>query len=215
MRSRSFPVDAMSSILAVGEVRDPGLDTCIPGEGVGFWYRSADGSRLVASPVLAHLVAESLNELEAAASVFACVPEYRSAWLSILAARLKEYGASRNVRELLAAIGKLGPASRAIRKLLLESRLEATGFNDVELSLFGAPVDQAVAYPRLIRALSSTAMLIEGGQGAAAKSLHDVDPLNPQGCWQQGRLLRLPDLNEPSPKDAHVVLAGTVAPLSE
>ncbi len=182
---------------------------------MGLWFRSADTSRLVASPVLARLADQSLNEQEAVAAVFGCVPEFRSAWLSILAARLKEYGASRNVRELIAAIGKLGRASRAIRKLLPKSRLEATDFNEVELSLFGAPVDQAVAYPRLVRVVSSTAALIEGGQGAAAKPLPDVDPLNPQSCWQQGRLLRLPDLDEPGPKDAHAVLAGTVAPLSE
>jgi hypothetical protein len=215
MRLRAFPVDAASTVLAVGEIRGAGLETWIPGGTLGLWYQSADGSTTVASPLLAHLGEEALNEQEAVASVFACVPEFRAAWLSILAARLKEYGASRNLRELISAIGKIEPASRTLRKLLPEASLQATGFQDCELSLFGAPAEQAVTYPRLVRALASTAGIIEGGRGTPAKVLPAVDALSPQTCWQQDRLLRLPNLDEPPPHKPHTVLTGSVAPLSE
>jgi hypothetical protein len=212
--SQSLPIDTLSQLMTRGEVRDSGLDSWFAGELLGLWSRSADGARLVASPALAKLEAEALNEQEAVAALFSCVPEFRSAWLSILAARLKEYGASRNVRELISTIGKLAYASRVLTIMLPESRLEATGFHDTELRLFGSPADQAVAYPRLVRALSATAALIEGGQGISAKHLPDIDPLSPQTCWQQGRLLRLPDVDEPEPNEAHAVLSGSVAPVS-
>jgi len=214
-KPHALPTESVSALLTSGEVPNTSLDAWVPGEAIGLWYQSTDGSRLVASPALARLVSGTLNEQEAIASVFACVPEFRAAWLSILAARLKEYGAGRNVRELISTIGKLTYATGALRNLLSESRLEATGFHDVELTLFGAPAEHAVAYPRLVRVVSATAALIEGRQGTSAKPLPDVDPLSPQTCWQQGRLLRLPDLDEPAPNEAHAVLSGSVAPLSE
>jgi len=215
MRIRqAIPIQAVSDILIQGEIRDPGLDNWIPGETLGLWSHSADGSRLIASSVLGRLAAESLDEQEAVAAVFACAAEFRSAWLSILAARLKEYGSSRNVRELIAAIGRLGLSSYAIRKLLPAASLAATGLSNVELALFGASTDHAVVYPKLVRIVSSTAGLIEGGRGARKKSLPDIDLLSPQSSWQTGRLLRLPDASEPEPKDVQAVLNGTIAPLS-
>lgn len=214
MRPRSLPIDIVSALLTAGEARDTGLGDWIPGEAFGLWCTSANASRLVGSPVLARLASESLNEREAQAAVFGCIPEFRSAWIAIVAARLKEYGSGRNVRELISAISKLAPASRAIREKLAHARLDSTGFDDVEMSLLGAPAEQAVAYPRLIRVLSSTAALIEGGQGGPAKPLPDVDPLSPQTCWQQDRLLRLPNVDELPPREPHAVLTGSVAPLS-
>lgn len=213
-KPHTFPSADVSTLLTRGEVRSAELTAWVPGDTFGLWYRSGDGTRLVASPVLAQLAAESLNEREAQTSIFACVPEFRSAWLSILAARLKEYGSGRNVRELIATVSKLAPASRVIREKLPQARLDATGFDDVEISLLGAPAEQAVAYPRLVRVLSSTAALVEGGRGVPAKPLPDVDPLSPQTCWQQDRLLRLPNLEEPPPSEPHAVLAGSVAPIS-
>jgi hypothetical protein len=212
--SQSLPIDTLSQLLTRGEVRDASLDSCISGESLGLWYKSADADRLVASPVLAQLASEALNEQEAVASLFACVPDFRSAWLSILAARLKDYGTGRNLRELIPTIGKLRYAARVLTMMLPESRIEATGFRDTELRLFGSPAEQAVAYPRLVRALSATAALIEGEQGISAKHLPDIDPLSPQTCWQQGRLLRLPDVDEPKPNEAQAILSGSVAPVS-
>jgi hypothetical protein len=150
------------------------------------------------------------------ASLFACVAEFRSAWVSILAARLKEYGANRNIRELIPAIEKLGPASDAIRRLLIGAQLRDTGLRDVEISLFGSPVDQAIAYPSLLRVIAATAPLMEGGRGKPASSPPpDIDPLAPQNNWTSGRLLRLPDSTEPAPGDSYAVLPGSLASPSE
>ena len=122
MRPRSLPIDIVSALLTAGEARDTGLGDWIPGEAFGLWCTSANASRLVGSPVLARLASESLNEREAQAAVFGCIPEFRSAWIAIVAARLKEYGSGRNVRELISAISKLAPASRAIREKLAHLR---------------------------------------------------------------------------------------------
>lgn len=214
MRLRSLPVDFVRALLAEGEVRNTSLGDWIPGEAFGLWYTSADSYRLIGSPILARLAADAFNEKEAEAAVFAAVPEFRSAWMSILAARLKEHGAGRNVRELISTIGKLAPASGILRKQLRESRLQPTTYQESELTLFGAPAEQAIAYPGLVRALASTADLLEGGQGAPAKFLPDVDPLSPQTSWQQDRLLRLPNLNDLPPSDPYAVLTGSVAPPS-
>lgn len=213
-KTPALPIESVSALLTRGEVRDTGVDAWIPGESLGLWYKSSDGSRLVATASLAKLNEEALNKLEAIASLFACAPEFRSAWLTILAARLKEYGSGRNVRELITTIGKLKYATRKLRMILPSSRLEPTGVNDAELELLGAPAEHAIAYPRLVRVLASTAALIEGGQGLRAKPLPDVDPLSPQICWQQGRLLQLPDLDELPPNGSRAILSGSVAPVS-
>jgi hypothetical protein len=214
MKTRLLPVNSARTLLQRGETSDNNLQTWIDGEALGLWSKSKDCSRLISSPPLARLSAEALSEQEAIAAVFACVPEFRAAWMSIQAARLAEYGAGRNVRELISTIGKLAPASKVLREKLPQARLEATGFQDVETALFGAPADLAIAYPRLLRALASTTALIEGCQGNNAKPLTDVDGLSPQTCWQQYRLLRLPSLNEPPPGEPHAVLTGSVVPLS-
>ena len=213
-KSRALPFDDASTLLTQGETRDAELAAWVPGDALGLWYRSNDGTRLVASPLVAQLATTALNEREAQAAVFACVPEFRAAWISTVAARLKEYGSGRNVRELIATISKLAPACRSLREKLPQAQLRATSFDEIEMSLLGASAEQAVAYPLLVRVLSSTAGMVEGGQGVAARPLPDVDSLNPQICWQQDRLIRLPNLDEPPPSEPHAVLSGSVASLS-
>jgi hypothetical protein len=215
MRTDSIPVEKVRTLLNRGELSDTDLDTWIPGEALGLWSRSLDSSRLVASKELAHLCGSCMNEQEAVASLFACAPELRSAWVSILAARLKEYGANRNIRELIPAIEKLGPASNAVRQLLIGAQLRDTGLRDVEIRLFGAPADQAVTYPSLLRVIAATASVIEGGSGKPVSVLPDIDPLAPQTNWTSGRLVRLPDSGEPGPGTSYAVLPGSIAELGE
>jgi hypothetical protein len=213
-KSQTLPIGLVEALLRRGETLARELGDSIPGELWGLWRTSTDGSRLIASPMLAQLGADALSEQEAVASVVACVPEVRSGWMSVLAARLQEHGSSRNVRELIATISMLAPASRVIRQALPQARLQPTPFNDIEMSLLGASAEQAVAYPRLVRALSSTAALAEGGHGVPLKPLADLDPLSPQTCWQETRLLRLPNPDEQPPSEPHAVLSGSLAPVS-
>jgi hypothetical protein len=215
MRMKSLPLDSAHALLADGEVYENDLGAWIRGEAIGLWSRSIDGTRLIGSPELARLIANALSEREAVASLFACVAEFRSAWASILAARLKEYGANRNIRELISAVEKLGPASSAIRKLLIGAQLNDTGLRDVEMPLFGSPAGQATMYPVLLRVIGATAVLIEGGGGKPASTLLDIDPLAPQTNWISGRLVRLPDSAELAPGVAYAVLPGSLAALSE
>ncbi|MBS1803688.1 MAG: hypothetical protein JST28_09990 [Acidobacteria bacterium] len=81
----------------------------------------------------------------------------------------------------------------------------------MEIALFGATIREAVVFPRLVRAIAATAALIEAGQGAPARTLPYIDPLNPQSSWQQDRLLRLPALDDPAPSGTYSVLTGSLA----
>ena len=215
MRYRGLPVEPLRTLFTHGEVQDASLDSWIPGGALGLWSRTADGTRSVASVELVRLAAASQSEQEAVTAAFACVPEFRRAWLPILAARLKEHGTNRNVRELIPAIEKLGPASGTVRNLLTGAQLKDTGLREVEIPLFGSPVDQAISYPSLLRVIATTAPLMEGGHGKPVSSPNDIDPLAPQSSWISGRLLRLPDPSEPMPGAFFAVLPGSLAAPSE
>lgn len=208
-------IEGVRNLLKRGEMPDVVEAQLIQGQALGLWFGSAPVGRLVASSSLAMLAAALVNEQEAVATVYSCVPEFRNAWLPIIAARLKEYGANRNLKELIRAIEKLGPASHVIRRLLDGAQLKDTGLRDIEISLFGSPADQAVTYPSLLRVIAATAHLIEGAEGKPAAALPDIDPLAPHTNFTSGRLMRLPDFGESAPGAAYAVLPGSLAAPTE
>lgn len=202
-------------LLGWGEADSDALDTTFPGKALGLWFRASESTRLVASPMLAQLATASLNESEAVAAIFSCLLDLRARWLELVAARLREQGSRRDIRELIAEIQRLGTASKTLREHVLKASLTATGYEELERSLFGAAADQALAFPPLIRVLGLTAPLIEGQAGVPAKALADIDSLAPDKNWVAGRLLRLPSADESPSAKPTAVLPGSWAGLSE
>src|SRR5262249_23614643 len=105
-------------------------------------------------------------------------------------------------------------ASAILRKMLPQAGLKPTGLAELETLLLGAPVDQAVTTPRLLRALGATAELVEGGRGSPAAAVADIDPLDPRNNWVRGRLLPEPSADELPRPGATAVLPGGWQPLT-
>jgi hypothetical protein len=176
---------------------------------------SSDGTRQVATAALVRLWSALGGDVaEAVAAVCACEDQIRPTWLGVLAARLAEMGRRRDAAELCRAVNALGSASAAVRRHLAAAALRPTGLAELETELFGAPAEQAVALPKLLRAVAATADLVEGSLGRPAERLPDILPLDPSHNWVRGRLLRSPDPDEPPPDSDSAVLSGSWAALS-
>lgn len=206
-------ISAIRTLITTGEAPAGGLSPLAAGSRVGLWALSADNRRCVAHRALLALWGKLPSLEEAVAAVVACEPAYRAPWQGILASRLREVGGRRDVDELCRMIEALGMASDAIQAQLPAASLAPTGHAEIERELFGAPTEQAVTLPCLLRAIASTADLVEGGQGTATSALPDLMPLDAGVNWVRGRLLQLPALDGPAPAMPAGVLSGSLAPL--
>jgi len=138
------------------------------------------------------------TDAEAVAGLLGCIPEVRSAWLRIVAARLREAGQRRDIGELCQAIETLGLASQEIREALENASLGPTKYLQIEQELFGSGAEQPVNYPRLLRVLGRTAEVMVKEAAAKSIQLKPVDPFEPKESWCAGRVLQLPKLVSPS-----------------
>jgi hypothetical protein len=216
MTVTGYALAGLKRLLAAGEVPAVHVAALPAGRDRGLWAPSIDGKRQVVTGSIVRLWSVLAGDgTETTAAVCACEPGIRPAWNCILAARLKEMGDRRDAAELYRAVDLLGAASVAVRGQLATASLKPTGFGELESELFGAPAEQAVALPKLLRVIAATANLVEGGQGAAAESLPDVLPLDPRHNWVRGRVLRSPDRAEPQPESPSAVLSGGWADLME
>ena len=213
MKFPAATVRAVERLLERGETSRQSLAELSSGYQLGLWTVSSDEKRCVASAALLDILSALPDRQEAAGAVFACEPDLRAAWLRIVAARLKELGAQRDVVGLCQAIDQLGDTSSAVLSVLPQSSLAPTGFAELELGLFGVPAEQAVVTPKLLRAIGATAALVEGGKAIQAAPLPNVDLLNPESNWVRGRLLRLPDLDESDVDSMIAILSGSFQPL--
>jgi hypothetical protein len=185
---------------------------------VGLWASDQLTGRVVARAGLMELSAQMPSIDETVAAVFACHSQLRAAWLRIVAVRLKEAGKRRDAGELCSTIDQLGPASRRIREELPSASLQPTGHQALETALFGAPAEQAVVWPKLLRVIGATADLVEGGLGSPAVPLPSVEPLDPPRSWCGGRILQLPwDAAQAAAagQKPQFVLIGDCGPLAE
>ena len=132
------------------------------------------------------------DEHEVLIGLASCQPKLRTAWQSIIAARLQEMGQRRDAESLCAAITELDRAAEAVRKLLPQARLAATGFGELENLLFGCPAEQGPAFPKLLRAIGRTSPYVEGRVAPPVQPLPDINPLTPESNWVPNRLLRPP-----------------------
>lgn len=194
---RAFPsVDEVRRLFSIGEtiVAPAGF---VELARLGLLHLDEASGRAVLARRIQRIVNGVPNDDEAIAAVFACLPELRTAWMWIVAARLREAGKRRDASELCQAISTLGEASGRVREVLPEASLQPTGFSELEVELFGDAAQQAVVSPKLLRAIGATAWLVEGSGIIKTKltAIAAVDPLVPKVSWCGGRMMQLPQVS--------------------
>jgi hypothetical protein len=208
-------IATVQQLLTAGEGAADAIEVLAEATRLGLWHKNHPANRAIATKTLVNLAATLPNVAETVAAVFACEPEWRSAWLRIVAVRLREAGKRRDAAELCSAIDQLGIASRRVCQLLPDASLQPTGHQALEIALFGAAAEQAVIWPKLLRVIGATGDLVEGGLGLPAAALPAVAALDPRHSWCSGRIIQLPVLNGSDSADVTFVLAGRCAPLSQ
>ena len=185
-------VSALGQLIQTGEAEAVSLARIPEGRALGLWTASPSESRTVATPALVELLSRLPDEHEVLIGLAACSPKLRTAWQAILAARLREMGQRRDAESLCTAITELDRAAEAVRQLLPQAKLAATGFGELENLLFGCPAEQGPAFPKLLRAIGRTSPYVEGRVAPPVQPLPDVNPLTPETNWVSNRLLRPP-----------------------
>jgi hypothetical protein len=208
-------IATVQQLLTAGEATADAIEALVESTRLGLWHQNQSAHRAVTATTLVKLAATLPNIAETVAAVFTCEPELRSAWLRIVASRLREAGKRRDAAELCKVIDQLGVASRRVGQLLPDAGLQPTGHQDVEIALFGAAAEQAVVWSKLLRVIGATADLVEGGLGRPAAAIPPVAPLDPKQSWCAGRIMQLPVINDSGSADMTFVLTGSCAPLSK
>lgn len=206
-------IQALRQLVEMGEGESAPLAGFPQGRDFGLWTRSSDGSRIVATPALVELLSRLPDTHEVIIALASCQPKLRTAWQSIIAARLHEMGQRRDAELLCAAITELDRAAEAVRKLLPQARLAATGFVELENQLFGCPAEQGPAFPKLLRAIGRTSPYVEGRVAPPVQPLPDINPLTPETNWIPNRLLRPPAETNSFTDGPTSVLTGSLADL--
>ena len=206
-------ITELGQLIRTGEAEASSLAAIPEGQALGLWTASPGGSRAVATPALAELLSRLPDEHEVLIGLASCQPKLRTAWQSIIAARLHEMGQRRDAESLCAAITELDRAAEAVRKLLPQARLVATGFGEWESQLFGCPAEQGPAFPKLLRAIGRTSAYVEGHAAPPVRSLPDINPLTPETNWVPNRLLHPPAESDHFSDGPTSVLTGSLADL--
>jgi len=203
------PVKALRQLLTTGEAVASELSGISSARAFGLWFEAQ--GRAVATVDAMGLVSELPSVEEAMGAVLGCQPDIRAGWRRVTGARLKELGERKEPSSLIEAVTALGEAAGAVGAALEEAGLMPTGNGELERATLGAPAEQAVAFPALLRVLSATAPLVEGGRGRPAPVLEPVTRLDPSVDWVKGRLLRTPteQADPPKPRDQRWVLSGS------
>lgn len=213
MNPRLPTVDEMHRLLTVGEttVAPAGFAELAR---LGLCQLNENTGQAVLTRRVLRIMNEAPDRSEAIAALFACTADLRTAWMRIVAARVREAGARRDAPELCQAISALGEASERVRRLLPAASLQPTPFGALEVELFGAAAHLAVAAPKLLRAIAATAWLMEGSNAGKRKpqAIAAVDLLAPKVSWCGGRVLQMPQKTEQAVSH---VLRGDCAALGE
>jgi len=201
----------LGQLISTGEAEAEFLAAIPKGRSLGLWTASPSGARAVATPALVELLSHLPDEHEVLIGLASCSPKLRTAWQSIIAARLHEMGQRRDAESMCAAITELDRAAEAVRQLLPQAKLAATGFGELENLLLGCPAEQGPAFPKLLRAIGRTSPYVEGRGAPPVQPLPDVNPLTPEKNWLPNRLLRPPaDLDSFSDGDTSVLTGSLV-----
>lgn len=173
---------------------------------------SEDGRRAVATPRLVRLL-RLLGPKEAEVGIFALYPEVYDSWLRIVCARLAEMGIRQDALALMNSIDQLGAAAEAAVRVWKERSLAPTLFADLEREILGAPAQEAVSAPKLLRAIAAAGALLADTPVKEPAALLNVHEQDPSDNWVPGRLL-LPPGVEPI-IEASAVLSGSLAPMTK
>lgn len=179
---------------------------------LGLWLFSEDKKTLIASKKLLRL-RQSLNtDLDAVAAILATLAELQAVWANIVAAQLNDAAARNDVQVLSEQITNLGGGAGFVLSQTVLSQAQSpnstgaslisTEFTALESFLFGQGAEQGASYPKLLRALSTAAKLVDG----LAKSKAQAIELLPIGegdvtsHWIAQRLIELPLITQANTK---------------
>ena len=207
-------IPALGQLITSGEAKASSLAAVPEGQTLGLWAISSDGSHAVATPALVELISRLPDEHEVVIGLASCSTPLRTAWHSIIAARLREMGQRRDAEALCAAISELDRAAESVRQRLTEAKLAPTGFGEWEIALFGCPAEQSPALPKLLRAIGRTSPYVEGRVAPQVQPLPDVNPLTPETNWIVNRIQRLPSESGAPFAGPTSVLTGSLADLA-
>ncbi|MEQ8819811.1 MAG: hypothetical protein RLY93_06170 [Sumerlaeia bacterium] len=203
-------LSAIRQLLAFGEApaKDlAGFDELL---NLGVVRLSQDGERVVAAPRLVRTL-RRMGKEEADAGLSAVHPDVYTAWLKVACARLEEKGLQKDEEGLIEIIDQLGPAAERAVELWPERGLKPSNMETLERLILESPAHEAVATPRVLRAVAAAGAILADPTAKRLAALPDVNDQDPSGNWVEGRVLLLPG-NEPilSPTS---VLTGSLEPL--
>ncbi|MGK0269439.1 MAG: hypothetical protein ACI88H_000070 [Cocleimonas sp.] len=190
-------------------------------QNLGLWLTSEDRKTLIASKYLLKL-RQSLNtDLDTVAAIIATQTSYQHAWAKIVAAQLNDAAARNDINALSEQISLLGRGSKIVLSQSKNASLNPTDFQDVESLVFGQGAEQSASYPKLLRALSNGALLVNASRNKNQNNNHDSDilalsPIAPTDIstfWQAQRLIELPTI-EGRKQGCDYHLTGLVLPPS-
>jgi len=204
-------LQALEVLLTTGEVAVKRLGALDGGKRLGLW--SVAGQTAVATPELVRLWARMPDATETIAAILSLETAIRPRWLNVLAGRVRETGQRQDAVNLCRTIDALGPAAQEVEKRLEATRAGATDFEEIECRLFGLPAHVASSFPKVLRAISETADLVEAQRGSPGTPLPRIDTLNVKRNWRLGRILQRPTVDAKS-VDTGYVLSGCIAPLN-
>ncbi|KAA1160024.1 hypothetical protein [Pseudoalteromonas distincta] len=166
---------------------------------LGLWLFSEDKKTLIASRRLLQLRQSINTDLDAVAAVLATLTELQTAWANIVAAQLNDAAARNDVNALSEQITNLGGgASFVLSQAFLSKRtgssLKPTDFTVLENFAFGQGAEQNASYPKLLKALSTTAKLIDNSKKLITETneLSPIDEGDVKSHWLAQRLIELP-----------------------
>lgn len=183
---------------------------------LGLWIFSEDKITLIASKKLLRL-RQSLNtDLDAVAAILATLAELQTAWSNTVAAQLNDAAARNDVQALSEQITNLGggagfvlsqtPLSQAQPSNSTGGSLNPTEFTALESFVFGQGAEQSASYPKLLRALSTAAKLIDFSKKLITETneLSTIDEGDVTSHWLAQRLIELPLITQANTK-SHVM----------
>lgn len=173
----------------------------------GIVHRSQNGW------VLSHKLIKQRQSLtdnkELVLALLGLMPEYREAWLSIMAARCKEAGQMPDGEIMVQLITQLQGAAVWVESALPDAQLVASPFAAIERELLGVSLEQAAATPRLARILAVSFALQTGRTTTLPEMpLVDASGMQADQNWMNGRLLALPGVSA----DAAYILSNPLIP---
>jgi hypothetical protein len=199
-------VEALGTLVSTGTSSAASVAQLAGGHAAG-WWTTAD-SATVATQRLLSLIDAVPTLSEAPAAIIAREPVAQASWARIIAAHLIDAGSRRDRVQLCDDITALGLAAGAVLAAKPHASLAPTGWSDLEHQVLGAPAHEAIARPRLVRALAAAASQPFLPPPAP---LLLVDPLQPGRSWSRGRLVQMPDVQASLPATPGHVLTGACA----